>query len=42
VARSGILVGYARCSTQRQDLTAQREILLELGVAEAGSISITA
>lgn len=32
--RSGILIGYARCSTERQDLTAQREILLELGVAE--------
>jgi hypothetical protein len=32
--RSGILIGYARCSTERQDRTAQREILLELGVAE--------
>jgi len=27
------LIGYARCSTDEQDLTAQREILLELGVA---------
>jgi hypothetical protein len=31
---SGILIGYARCSTERQDLTAQREILAGLGVAE--------
>ena len=34
VARAGILIGYARCSTERQDLTAQRQILTELGVAE--------
>ncbi|WP_327634725.1 recombinase family protein [Kribbella sp. NBC_00482] len=27
------LIGYARCSTDEQDLTAQRGILLELGVA---------
>lgn len=27
------LVGYARCSTDRQDLTAQRQALVELGVA---------
>ncbi len=27
-----ILIGYARCSTDRQDLTAQREALIELGV----------
>ncbi len=27
------LVGYARCSTDKQDLTAQREALTELGVA---------
>ena len=27
------LIGYARCSTDRQDLAAQREALLELGVA---------
>jgi Resolvase, N terminal domain len=26
------LIGYARCSTDRQDLTAQREILQGLGV----------
>ena len=30
----GILIGYARCSTERQDLSAQREILRGLGVAE--------
>ena len=28
------LIGYARCSTDKQDLTAQREALLALGVAE--------
>jgi DNA invertase Pin-like site-specific DNA recombinase len=28
------LIGYARCSTDEQDLTAQRGILLGLGVAE--------
>ncbi len=27
-------IGYARCSTDRQDLAAQRQALLELGVAE--------
>ena len=27
------LVGYARCSTDKQDLTAQRQALSELGVA---------
>jgi len=31
---NGILIGYARCSTDEQDLTAQRGILTELGVAE--------
>jgi DNA invertase Pin-like site-specific DNA recombinase len=30
----GILIGYARCSTDKQDLAAQREILLGHGVAE--------
>lgn len=34
VANTGTLVGYARCSTDSQDLTAQRQRLLELGVAE--------
>jgi DNA invertase Pin-like site-specific DNA recombinase len=27
------LIGYARCSTDKQDLSAQREALTELGVA---------
>lgn len=27
------LIGYARCSTDQQDLTAQREALLKLGIA---------
>ena len=27
------LIGYARCSTDKQDLTAQRQALAELGVA---------
>ena len=31
---TGALIGYARCSTDRQDLAAQRQALLELGVAE--------
>jgi len=29
---SALLVGYARCSTDQQDLTAQRDSLLALGV----------
>jgi hypothetical protein len=29
----GTLIGYARCSTDEQDLTAQREALRALGVA---------
>ncbi|MFC3494833.1 recombinase family protein [Glycomyces rhizosphaerae] len=29
---TGILIGYARCSTDKQDLTAQRDRLAELGV----------
>lgn len=28
------LIGYARCSTDKQDLSAQRQALVELGVAE--------
>jgi hypothetical protein len=28
-----LMVGYCRCSTDAQDLTAQREALLRLGVA---------
>ena len=34
VVDTGTLVGYARCSTDSQDLTAQRQRLHELGVAE--------
>jgi DNA invertase Pin-like site-specific DNA recombinase len=33
-ATSKILIGYARCSTDRQDLTAQRQALFELGVSD--------
>jgi len=28
------LIGYARCSTDKQDLSAQRQVLLELGVSK--------
>lgn len=28
------LIGYARCSTDKQDLTVQRRALIELGVPE--------
>ena len=31
-AMSALLVGYARCSTDQQDLTAQRDALLAMGV----------
>jgi DNA invertase Pin-like site-specific DNA recombinase len=31
---TGIAIGYARCSTDRQDLTAQQEALVKLGVEE--------
>ena len=31
---TGTLIGYARCSTDRQDLAAQRQALLELTVVE--------
>ena len=30
---TALLIGYARCSTDRQDLTAQRDGLSALGVA---------
>jgi hypothetical protein len=29
---TGIAIGYARCSSIKQDLTVQREALLKLGV----------
>jgi len=32
---AALLSGYARCSTDQQDLTAQRDALLGLGVAIA-------
>jgi len=31
----GLLIGYARCSTDNQDLTAQRDALAALSVEEA-------
>ncbi len=31
---TGIAIGYARCSTDKHDLTVQRETLLKLRVAE--------
>lgn len=31
------LIGFARCSTDKQDLTAQRMALIELGVAKTAS-----
>lgn len=30
---TNITIGYARCSTDKQDLAAQRHALLELGIA---------
>jgi len=31
---TALLIGYARCSTDQQDLTAQRQGLVALGVAD--------
>jgi DNA invertase Pin-like site-specific DNA recombinase len=31
------LIGYARCSANKQDLTAQRRALIELGVPRIAS-----
>jgi DNA invertase Pin-like site-specific DNA recombinase len=31
---AALLIGYARCSTDQQDLTAQRDGLTALGVAD--------
>lgn len=36
------LIGYARCSTDKQDLSAQRQALLELSVRETLSTQTTA
>ena len=33
-AMTATKIGYARCSTDKQDLTAQRQALIDLGVAE--------
>jgi hypothetical protein len=38
----GVLIGYARCSTDKQDLAAQRPRCVSLESAMPGSISITA
>ena len=32
LAMKNVRIGYARCSTDKQDLTAQREALIGLGV----------
>jgi hypothetical protein len=31
---AGVLIGYARCSTEKQDLAAQRHTLRQLGVSD--------
>lgn len=31
---TNVMIGYARCSTDKQDITAQRRVLIELGVPE--------
>lgn len=36
------LIGYVRCSTDRQDLTAQQRALMELGGAPDASTRIAA
>ena len=41
-AMNALLVGYARCSTDQQDLTAQHDALLAMGVDPSGSTSTTA
>jgi Resolvase, N terminal domain len=38
----GVLIGYARCSTDKQDLAAQRQKMRQLGVRDDLAISITA
>jgi lipopolysaccharide/colanic/teichoic acid biosynthesis glycosyltransferase len=34
VSAAGVLIGYARCSTDKQDLAAQRHMLRQLGVSD--------
>jgi DNA invertase Pin-like site-specific DNA recombinase len=38
---SGLLIGYARVSTDEQDLTVQRDALAALDVRPSGSTSTT-
>ena len=38
---SALLVGYARCSTDQKDLTAQRDALLGLGVETGDTLVVT-
>jgi hypothetical protein len=38
---TALLIGYARCSPDEQDLTVQREGLARLGVTRTGSTSTT-
>jgi hypothetical protein len=40
-AASRILIGYARCSTDKQDLTTQRHALCELGVNDCFAAAAT-
>ena len=39
---AALLIGYARCSTDQQDLTAQRDGLTALGVSPARIYVVTA
>ena len=39
---AALLIGYARCSTDQQDLTAQRDGLTAWASRPAGSMSTTA
>jgi hypothetical protein len=41
-AETGFKIGYARVSTDAQELTAQRQALAGLGVERTGSTSTTA
>ena len=39
---AALLIGYARCSTDQQDLTAQRDGLTRLGITSGRTTSTTA